>query len=164
MKRFNPVIAIVGILVVLIAFFAVFAYFDWVIGLWVNNPYVDSPARNSWNTLYWTVLAVAMLMVGVSSAAIVKLALPGRVIGNKLSVAILFSTAMMILGNVEDWLYYILGSHSIPAWNTNMNWLYEASLNHGYWFTWQLAISSTILLFVVLPIGLFVIFRYGFKK
>ena len=164
MKRFNPKIAVAVILVGLVAFFAVFAMFDWVIGQWVNNPYVDSPARTNWNQTYWTMLGIAMLAVGIFGAFVVKFSVPNRRLSSKLALAILFSTVVMIVGNLEDWLYYILGQQSLPGWGTNMNWLFQASLNNGYWFMWQLAIWSVFWLFFVLPVGLVVIFKYGFKK
>jgi hypothetical protein len=159
MKHFNIKLAVGGILVSLVAFFVVFAMFDWVIGLWVNNPYVDSPERTNWNQVYWAMLGIAMLAVGVFGAIVVKLSLPNRALSTKLSVGILFSTVVMIVGNLEDWLYYIIGQQSIPALDTNMNWLFQASLNNGYWFMWQLIIWSSFWLFVVLPIGLILIFR-----
>ena len=160
MKRFNTKLAIAVIIVSLVAFFAVFAMFDWVIGLWVNNPYVDTPARTAWNQTYWAMLGIAMLAVGVFGAVVVKFSLPNRALSTKLSVAILFSTVVMIVGNLEDWLYFILGQRSIPSLDTNMNWLFQASLNNGYWFMWQLLIWSIFWLFFVLPMGLLLIFRY----
>jgi hypothetical protein len=164
MKRFNIKIAVIGIVAVLVCFFAVFAMFDWVVGLWVNNPYVDSPERTAWNQTYWLMLGIAMLAVGVFGAVVVKFSLPNRALSTKLSVAILFSTVVMIVGNLEDWLYFILGQQSLPGWDANLNWLFQASLNNGYWFTWQLAVWSVVWLFVVLPLGLVAIFKFASKR
>jgi hypothetical protein len=165
MKRFNTKFAVIGFLAVLVVFFAVFGYFDWVVNSWVNNPYVDSPERDSWNQTYWTTLSVAMLMIGVSGAIFVKLVLPNRKVGTTLSIAILFSTVVMILGNLEDWLYYLLGPHSIPPFDSQMDWLFQ-SQTVSYWFgfngSWTVfntLVWSVVWLLIILPVGLVVIFK-----
>lgn len=79
--KLNLNLAIAGFLIALVAFFAIFAYLDWIIGTWVNNPYVDSPERTAFNTVYWTWLGVAMIMIGVFGAAVAKLSVADKKLG-----------------------------------------------------------------------------------
>jgi hypothetical protein len=166
MKRFNPKLAIAGILVVLVVFFAIFALFDWTINVWVNAPYVDSPERTAWNNMYWTILGVAMLFVGIFGAVLVKLVTPNRKVGTKLAIAVLFSTVVMVVGNLEDWLYYLLGQGSLPAWDSQANWLFQSKTIsfwlgfNGSWTFYNLLWWSVIWILIVLPIGLVLIFKY----
>jgi hypothetical protein len=106
-----------------------------------------------------------MLMVGVFGAIIAKLALPKKPLGTKLAAAILFSTIIMMIGNLEDWLYYIIGQHSIPPLDSQMNWLFQSG-TVSYWLGWSgswtvlnTLVWSIIWLFIILPIGLTLIFR-----
>jgi hypothetical protein len=171
-KKLNVKLVVAGIVVGLACCIAVTAYFDFIVIAWVNNPYVASPARTAFNNQYGDALNAEMLVIGVFGAFLIKLAIPGRHIGDCLAASVFVSCLLFVVGNLEDWLYFIIGyfffGQSFPAVNAQWSWMPQATwlapfFNifgfNGSWTTLNEACWSALWLLVVLPLALVAIFK-----
>jgi hypothetical protein len=169
--RYRPVnvhavmTAVVIGLAVCIAVTAVLDYvvLSWVIGIGYQP-----------NALYGECLTAEMIAFGGFGAVLLKLSIPGRE-GNTLALAVFVTCLFFVFGNLEDWLYFIVGTaffHGpFPSINLQWAWMPEAtgvfglpSVSslvgfHGSWTTLNQAVWSILWLFVALPVALVAIFK-----
>jgi hypothetical protein len=172
-RKLNVKLVVAAIVIGLACCIAVTAYWDYVVISYVNNPYVASPQRTEWNNKYGAALNAEMLIFGIFGSVLIKIALPGRRIGTCFALTVLITSILFVVGNLEDWLYFFVGyfgfGQPLPAWNINWNWMPQATWAaplfypfgfNNSWTTLNQVVWSILWLFVVLPVGIVVIFKF----
>jgi len=172
-RPINVRAVLVAVVVGLAVCIAVTAYLDYVVLEWVIGIGYQP------NALYGDCLNAEMLAFGAFGAVLVKLSIPEKR-GNALALIVFLTCLFFVLGNLEDWLYFIVGAcffhHPFPAVNTQWAWMPEAtgvfglpSVStvlgfHGSWTTLNQAVWSILWLFGALPTMIITILKVSKTK
>ena len=123
-RPINVRAVLVAVVVGLAVCIAVTAYLDYVVLDWVIGIGYQP------NALYGDCLNAEMLAFGAFGAVLVKFSIPEKR-GNTLALIVFLTCLFFVLGNLEDWLYFIVGAcffhHPFPAINTQWAWMPEAT-------------------------------------
>ena len=179
-KKLDLKIAVAVILAALAVCILVTAVLDYVVLAWVIGIGYQA------NFLYGECLTLEMIAFGVLGALFIKVeslrtsTVQERRLGTVLSIAVLAAIAVFVVGNLEDWLYFIVGSlffgHAFPAWSLQWSWMPCAtgvlglpSVSsllgfRGSWTTVNQAWWTGIWRFAVLPAVTAAVFKFPVKK
>lgn len=72
-----------------------------------------------------------------------------------MTVTIIASTAILIIGSFEDIMYFLLGQGYLPANNVSWNWMFEFRL-FGVWNTSLQIFWTVIWVGVILPVVVYI--------